>query len=82
VRETVKLYLAGRFDQWFSLADRNPVVFLLTVTDVPEAHAMLEALPLGKAHLMQLQLLPPAPLSPLRQLPGTGRGFSLRHPQT
>ncbi len=67
----MKLYLAGRFDQWFSLADRKPVVFLLTVTDVPEAHAMLEVLPLGKAHLMQLQLLPPAPLSPLRQLPGT-----------
>lgn len=70
VRETVKLYLAGRIDQWFSLADRSGVVFILNVTDPGEAHAMLEALPLGQAHLMQFQLLPLAPLSPLRQLPG------------
>lgn len=70
VRETVKLYLAGRIDQWFSLADRSGVVFLLNVTDISQAHAMLEALPLGQAHLMQFQLLPLAPLSPLRQLPG------------
>lgn len=70
VRETVKLYLAGRIDQWFSLGDRNGVVFILNVTDPDEAHAMLEALPLGQAHLMQFQLLPLAPLSPLRQLPG------------
>jgi len=70
VKETVKLYLAGKIDQWFSLADRNGVVFVLNVTDLQEAHAMLEALPLGQAHLMQFQLLPLAPLSPLRQLPG------------
>jgi hypothetical protein len=70
VRETVKLYLAGKIAQWFSLADRRGVVFLLNVKDVAEAHAMLEALPLGQAHLMQFQLLPLAPLSPLRQLPG------------
>jgi hypothetical protein len=70
VKETVKLYLAGKIDQWFSLADRSGVVFLLNVTDLKEAHAMLEALPLGQAHLMQFQLLPLAPLSPLRQLSG------------
>jgi hypothetical protein len=74
VRETVKLYLAGKIDQWFSLADRNGVVFPLNVTDPNEAHAMLEALPLGQAHLMQFQLLPLAPLAPLRQLPGVADG--------
>jgi len=74
VRETVKLYLAGKIDQWFSLADRNGVVFLLNVTDLQQAHAMLEALPLGQAHLMQFQLLPLAPLSPLRQLSGLTEG--------
>ena len=74
VRETVKLYLDGKIDQWFSLADRNGVVFLLNVNDPAEAHAMLEALPLGQAHLMQFQLLPLAPLAPLRQLPGVGDG--------
>ena len=74
VRETVKLYLAGKIDQWFSLADRNGVVFLLNVTDPKEAEAMLEALPLGQAHLMQFELLPLAPLAPLRQLPGVADG--------
>ena len=74
VKETMKLYLAGKIDQWFSLADRNGVVFLLNVTDPIKAHAMLEALPLGQAHLMQFQLLPLAPLSPLRQLSGIADG--------
>ena len=74
VKETVKLYLAGKIDQWFSLADRNGVVFVLNVTDLKEAHTMLGALPVGQAHLMQFQLLPLAPLSPLRQLPGLADG--------
>ncbi|MDI4237348.1 hypothetical protein OZ411_31535 [Bradyrhizobium sp. Arg237L] len=74
VRETVKLYLAGKIEQWFSLADRNGVVFLLNAKDPKEAHAMLEALPLGQAHLMQFELLPLAPLAPLRQLPGVTDG--------
>jgi hypothetical protein len=50
------------------------VVFLLNVTDVAKAHAMLEALPLGQAHLMQFQLLPLAPLGLLRHLPGMDEG--------
>lgn len=74
VRKTVQLYLGGKIDQWFSLADRTGVVFLLNVTDPKEATAMLEALPLGQAHLMHFDLLPLAPLAPLRQLSGMGSG--------
>ena len=70
VKETVKLYLDGKIDQWFSLVDQRGVVFLLNMTDVQAAHAMLEALPLGQAHLMRFELMPLAPLGPLRQLPG------------
>lgn len=70
VRETVKLYLDGKIDQWFSLQGRNGVVFILNVTDVDAAAAMLEKLPLGQAHLMHFELTPLAPLNPLRQLPG------------
>ena len=33
VRETVKLYLDGKIDQWFSLQDRSGVAFILNVTD-------------------------------------------------
>lgn len=70
VRETVKLYLDGKIDQWFSLADRVGVAFVLNETDPRQAAAMLEALPLGQAHLMQFELIPLAPLAPLRQLSG------------
>ena len=76
VRETVKLYLDGRIDQWFSLQGRNGVVFILNVTDPATAHHMLEKLPLGQAHLMSFELIPLAPLNPLRQL----QGMSSRQP--
>ena len=52
VRETVKLYLDGKIDQWYSQQGRSGVVFLLNVTDPTAAHDMLEKLPLGQAHLM------------------------------
>jgi hypothetical protein len=68
MRETAKLYLDGKLDQWYSLEDRPGVVFILNMTDIEAAHAMLEDLPLGKAHLMTFQLLPIGPLKPLRQL--------------
>jgi len=68
VRETVKLYLDGKIDQWFSLQDRNGVAFILNVTDPAAARDMLEKLPLGQAHLMSFELTPLGPLDPLRQL--------------
>jgi hypothetical protein len=70
VRETVKLYLDGKIDQWFSLQGRNGVAFILNVTDPAAAQDMLEKLPLGRAHLMSFELIPLAPLNPLRQLQG------------
>jgi hypothetical protein len=70
VRETVKLYLDGKIDQWYSQQGRSGVVFILNVTDPAAAHDMLEKLPLGQAHLMSFELIPLAPLNPLRQLPG------------
>jgi hypothetical protein len=73
VRETVKLYLDGKIDQWYS-PDRNGVVFILNVTDLAAAHDMLERLPLGQAHLTSFELVPLAPLKPLRQLPGVTTG--------
>ncbi|VIO76540.1 muconolactone Delta-isomerase family protein [Bradyrhizobium ivorense] len=70
VQETVKLYLDGKIDQWFSLQGRPGVVFILNVTDATAAREMLEKLPLGQAHLMSFELTPLAPLNPLRQLLG------------
>jgi hypothetical protein len=74
VRETVKLYLDGKIDQWYSLQGRPGVAFILNVTDPAAAHAMLENLPLGQAHLMSFELIPLAPLNPLRQLQGMTTG--------
>jgi hypothetical protein len=74
VRETVKLYLDGKIDQWFSLQGRTGVAFILNVTDPAAAHDMLEKLPLGQAHLMSFELIPLGPLNPLRQLQGMSAG--------
>ncbi|GKQ55897.1 hypothetical protein [Bradyrhizobium sp. Ce-3] len=74
VRETVKLHLDGKIDQWFSLQGRPGVVFILNMTDTAAAHEMLEKLPLGQAHLMSFELIPVGPLNPLRQLLGTTTG--------
>ena len=68
VRETVQLYLTGKIDQWYSRKDQNGVVFILNVNSVEEAHKLLEALPLGKAKLMEFELIPIGPLNPLRGL--------------
>jgi hypothetical protein len=70
VRETVKLYLDGKIDQWYSLQGRSGVAFIPNVTDPAAAHDMLEKLPLGQAHLMSFELIPLAPLNPLRRLQG------------
>ncbi len=75
VRETAKLYLDGKIEQWYSLQDRRGVAFILNVTDKAAAHEMLEKLPLGQAHLMSFELILLGPLNPLRLLlapaPGT-----------
>jgi hypothetical protein len=68
IRETAKLYLDGKIDQWYSLQERRGVAFILNMTDTAAAHEMLEKLPLGQAHLMSFELIPLGPLNPLRQL--------------
>jgi hypothetical protein len=70
VRETVLLYLDGKIDQWYSQQTKRGVVFVLNMTDVAAAHEMLEKLPLGVHHMMTFELLPLAPLNPLRRLEG------------
>ena len=68
VRETVKLYLDGKIQQWFSRGDGLGVVFILNCSTVPEAKALMESLPLSKANLVNLEFMPLAPLRPLRLL--------------
>ena len=68
MQATAELHLQGKIDQWYSLQGRPGVVFILSVTDPAMAKEMLEALPLGREHLMSFELVPLGPLTPLRQL--------------
>jgi hypothetical protein len=68
VRATVKLYLAGKIDQWYVRQDGQGVVFILNTANLDEARAELEALPLGRAKMMTFDLIPLGPLTPLRYL--------------
>lgn len=68
VRETVKLYLAGKLDQWFVRRDQRGVVFLMNVSTVEGARGLVEKLPLGVQSLMEFELIPLGPLTPLNFL--------------
>jgi hypothetical protein len=63
--DTMNLMLAGKIDQWFARSDGEGAVFLMNLTDPVEAHALLEALPLGQAGMMEFELIPIGPLWPL-----------------
>jgi hypothetical protein len=69
-RETMRLMLAGKIDQWFAKNDGSGAVFLMNVADPAEAHALLENLPLGRADMMRFELIPVGPLWPLGLLMG------------
>lgn len=68
IRQTVQLYLGGKIREWFSRTDGRGVVFLLDAKDVPEAHALMEDLPLAKQNLMDHEYIAVGPLMPLRLL--------------
>jgi hypothetical protein len=52
VPATLRLYLAGKIDQWWIRQTQTGPVFLLNVTSLEEARALMEKLPLGQAGLM------------------------------
>ncbi len=68
VPATVRLYLDGKIEQWWIKPDVSGVVFILNLTDVKEAHEILEAMPLGVAGMITFDLIPLGPLAPLRML--------------
>ena len=68
VPATLRVYLAGKIDQWWYRQDGNGVVFLLNETSEEEARKLLESLPFAQANLMQFELFPLGPLAPLHAL--------------
>ena len=72
VPATLQLYLAGKIDQWWIRQTQTGAVFLLNVTSIEEAHALMEELPLGKAGLMKHEFIELGPLTPLHLLLSEG----------
>src|ERR1700730_18482536 len=58
IRSTVKLYLDGKIRQWYSRGDGKGVIFLVEAKTEDEARALMETLPLAKAHLMDHEDIP------------------------
>lgn len=73
VRDTVRLYLDGKIQQWWARGDGKGVVFLLDCKTVEEAKGTLEALPLVKENFASFEYMPLGPLSPLRLLLSAGQ---------
>jgi len=72
VPATLRLYLAGKIDQWWIRQTQTGAVFLLNVTSLEEARALMEKLPLGQAGLMKHEFIELGPLTPLHLLLGDG----------
>ena len=68
VRATLKLYLDGKIQQWYSRSDGRGVIFILNCTTAAEAKAITDNLPLSKANLATFEYTPLSPLAPLRML--------------
>jgi hypothetical protein len=68
IRATVKLYLDGKIQQWYSRGDGKGVVVILDAKNEDEARGIVENLPLAKAQLMDAVYVSVGPLMPLRAL--------------
>src|SRR5215470_16186811 len=78
VRATVKLYLDGKIQQWYSRGDGRGVVFIMNSPDVAAAKALTDELPLSKAHLADFEFTALGPLAPLRVLLAPAAGSADR----
>ena len=68
IRATLKLYLDGKIQQWYSRGDGKGALFIVNANTEDEARAIMETLPLAKEHLLDHEYIPVGPLMPLRAL--------------
>ena len=68
VPATLQLYLDGKMEQFWLRDNGAGVIFLMSTDSVAEADGLLKALPLGRAKLLNFELLPIGPLLPLGML--------------
>ncbi|MBS1798265.1 MAG: hypothetical protein JSS95_00420 [Acidobacteria bacterium] len=74
VRETAKLYLDGKIEQWYSRGDGRGVVFFVRAQTVEEAKEIMDGLPLHATGYMAEEYVPVGPLMPLRFLLAAPQG--------
>ena len=65
---SLRWYVTGKIDQWFSPQDGNGVVLILNLSSIEAAHAMLATGPSGEQQLLTFELIPVEPLVPLTRL--------------
>jgi hypothetical protein len=70
VRATVKLYLDGKIQQWYSRGDGKGVMFIMNCSSAAEAKTVTDQLPLRQLNLADFEFMPLNPLTPLRVLLG------------
>jgi hypothetical protein len=68
VPDTVRLYLAGKIEQWYVRTDGKGVVFILDAKSVEDAKTALDQLPLARAKLLRFEYTALGPLAPLALL--------------
>ena len=68
VPDTLKRYLDGAIEQFWSREDQPGVVFLLNAASVEAARSIIEALPLVVNGYLAFEYIPVGPLKPLALL--------------
>ena len=68
IQATVKLYLDGKIQQWYSRGDGKAALFMVNAKTEDEARAIMETLPLAKDELIDHEYIPVGPLMALRAL--------------
>jgi hypothetical protein len=65
VPATLKHYLDGKIEQFWSRQDAPGVIFLMNVESVDQAKKELDSLPLVRGGFAKYDLLPVGPLAPM-----------------
>src|SRR5215475_10480524 len=65
VPDTLRMYLDGKIDQFWSREDQTGVVFLMNAASVEEARSMIQTLPLAANGYLAFDYIAVGPLQPL-----------------
>ena len=68
VPDTLRMYLDGKIDQFWSRQDQSGVIFLMNAASVEEARSMVETLPLAANGYLVFEYIAVGPLQPLALL--------------